>query len=762
MTINNDKFAEFLYNSPFDSIRRIRQVDKDIFFEHLHVESKALNKQCEQLSNIIYSQIEENRIINLDGFAGVGKTTFIHYFFEHQKDVDFIPIDFNRNSKTVSSAKNDDNRIPYIVLKLAEKIKSDPEKSDIYIDKIKSFIINKEEYTNPILSVLKAYFQELLFKDENLGIRTEFLEFVLENKQELAPFCDRPFLATLEFYNSTLELENNFTYIINDCSFKDFFSLFFLFLFLRDKSRKTVIVFDNLDTINVDFLSDYFKTSFKTTLVNIADFVESFFPEINFNKNYKFIFILRDGSGAIINSHLLGSFTGLKRTLNFRINYDPNVYKEIIERRINFYYRYVEDLGFNVELQSQKIIKFLHQIVKDTYLKEIVIPLFNADIRKISACLLHISQKNGFINFTNRDVITSFDSVNDKELYGLRGAILFEILKYLKREDFFKEYPFYRNLDSICNSGHLSHLRLILIVLINLSKIPNSRFINDSTFRPSNVPLITLFNNTSKLFKEKEVLNTLIDAFKFHSNNWVNFVTFRNMPFESTEDIELFLNRNIEENNLNIFKEYCNTCVNINPSGFTYIKYILTHFEYYSSILCNNSMPLFSTKLKRLQDGRYRFELVLDNVYKKVEEHIVQINECFNLKIIDEVGMSRKDFEKSVFTFKHLGLHKPSDSGLSHSVRLLTTIISYIDSFRLYTLELSRDKKEYDNVNSILLNVLSNYNSLFLKMKNQGANDLFYDKFNINIKSVRDENSSKKMSSVKYSFVKYFRLARNE
>jgi hypothetical protein len=761
MKIDDDKFAELLYNSPFDAIRRIKHIDKEIFFQNLYVESESIKNQCTQLTNILYSQIEENKIVNLDGFAGIGKTTFLHYYFDKQQDIDFIPIDFNRNPKAVNKAKNEERDIPFVVLKLAEQIKSNPEKSDIYLDKIKSFIINKDEYTNPILAVLKAYFQELVFDRKNIDFKKELLTFILTNKQNIAPYCNRPFLAMLEFYDCIEELEENFTFIINDCSFKDFFTLFFLFLFIKDNYRKTIIVFDNLDTINIDFLSDYFKTSFKTTLVNIADFAESFFPKINFNKNYKFIFVLRDGNGAIINSHLLGSFTGLKRTLNFRINYDANVYKQIIEKRIDYYYKHSENSGTHVELSSKKIIKFLHQIIKDKYLKEIVIPLFNADIRKISACLFSISKRNGFINFTERNILTSFDSVSERETYGLRGAILFEILRYLKTEDFLREYPFYRSQDSICESGHLSHLRLILIAVINLSKISNSCFINDSTFRPSNIPLITLFNNTSLLFKEKQVLNTLIDAFKFHSNNWVNLVTFRNMPFESNEDIEVFLNRNIEEENLNIFKEYINTCVNINPSGFTYIKYILTHFEYYSSILCNNSTPLFTTKLQLSQDGNYKFETILDSVYNTLKDHIIQISDCYNLKISNELSLSRKDFEKSVFSFKHLGLHKPSMSGLSHSVRLLTTIIRYIDTFRIYALELTSSKNEYDKINLILLNWLSKYNGLFVRMDNKGANDLFYEQFRKNINRVRIKNSSERMSSVKHSFVQYFRLARN-
>ncbi|MBU1580635.1 MAG: hypothetical protein KJ754_14490, partial [Bacteroidetes bacterium] len=91
MKFENDKFAEFLYNSPFDAIRRIKQIDKETFFQNLHVESKSLRNQCTQLTNLLHSQIEENKIINLDGFAGIGKTTFLHYYFEKQMEIDFIP-----------------------------------------------------------------------------------------------------------------------------------------------------------------------------------------------------------------------------------------------------------------------------------------------------------------------------------------------------------------------------------------------------------------------------------------------------------------------------------------------------------------------------------------------------------------------------------------------------------------------------------------------------------------------------------------------
>lgn len=773
MNINNSDnnpftISDILLYSPFDSIRDVKNLMSiDDFFEKILVKKSHFNNQVDELWRNIDSDTFNYKIINIDGYAGIGKTTFINYFIRSHRLANFLFIDFNKYFPLFTNnnvkQKHSDN-LPHVVSDLLDKINTDPKNSKRYIEKIKSLIVKQEDYTNPILSTIKAFLNEEINLDKNVFIKKKYINHLLLYKNKYASYFSRLFLSTIEFYNNTNEIEENFSFILNDCDFKDVFILFFLFQFIQyeeNKPGKQIIIFDNLDAVNLDFLSDYFCNNFKSTLSNISHYVNKFFPKIDFNKDYKFIFILRDGNGAIVNSHLMGAFAGMKTTFNFRINYDSSIYKEIIERRIN-YYLDIEKYGKKIDDTNKRKLSFLLDLLKDEYINEVIIPLFNADIRKTVSYFLKVTFQNSIFSKSIIDYnLKSFTEIPFMQKFGLRGAIIFEILESLKKEDIFKEYPFYSKDNNICAEGHISHLRLILIALINLSNIKNSKYVNNYNFRPKNVTLTTLFKETELLFSNKEVLNILIESFKLHTKNWANLVTFRNIPFHTNVDIKEFLSGKIDSEDYIEIKEYNDTCVNINPSGFVYIKYLLTHFEFYSSILAGNEQPLFLADLSKNENDDYVFILIIQNVYVQIKRHIEQIAKCYTTKIDGELGLSRKEFEASVFAFRHLGNHIPSPTGLSHTIRVITSAIVYLDTFRLYILTKNEIIEDYKHINRLLIIEIEKINELFKTINNRAAVNSFYYMFKNRIDLIKNNPYDKKTSVVNFGFQKkYFELMR--
>ena len=178
--------------------------------------------------------------------------------------------------------------------------------------------------------------------------------------------------------------------------------------------------------------------------------------------------------------------------------------------------------------------------------------------------------------------------------------------------------------------------------------------------------------------------------------------------------------------------------VRINPAGFTFVRYVLIHFEFYSNIVMNKG-PLFVDHLSTdpNQEDRYLFETKIDNVIRMVRIHIRSMEQFFKLNY-SEAGVDANRFRRSRYCFRHLGNAAAARSvGYFHLSRVITSHIDYIDYFRLQTVnKFVNDDSELVKINRLLITKIQIYVQMLKMSMDDRARKDFVKHFDHEIQKV--------------------------
>src|SRR4051812_21143903 len=75
------KIDEVLQCSPFDKTKNLGgRLSPYFFFKKLFIETNQLKALEDEMVKALTSNLENNRVIFLEGYSGTGKTTFIQHF----------------------------------------------------------------------------------------------------------------------------------------------------------------------------------------------------------------------------------------------------------------------------------------------------------------------------------------------------------------------------------------------------------------------------------------------------------------------------------------------------------------------------------------------------------------------------------------------------------------------------------------------------------------------------------------------------------
>ena len=80
--IKFETISDLLKASPFDTAYDLfpARLTPEVFFEHLHVRSPQTERLLADFHEKMFSTSESDRVMFVKGFAGNGKTTFLHTF----------------------------------------------------------------------------------------------------------------------------------------------------------------------------------------------------------------------------------------------------------------------------------------------------------------------------------------------------------------------------------------------------------------------------------------------------------------------------------------------------------------------------------------------------------------------------------------------------------------------------------------------------------------------------------------------------------
>lgn len=628
--------VDILIASPFDDKMDVdEKFTENIFYKALYVEEEY-EKHANGLIKIITGGVQRNTSILISGYAGTGKSTFIKTFIKRTPAFAHYYLTFDERAIYHSSANTD----------------------------------------NEILGLMKYY----LHDSKNI-IQT--IAFLVANRTELKAKQ----LISDKLYKSTATpsslLPAHIVDVITQFDVKDTFTCFFCHLFLNVRDDKTAIIyFDNLDNVKLEFLSATFLDYLNRSIVdaNVLRKIGDFAARNISISNFRFVFCLRDASGALANHHL-ASRTNFNHIVPFKVAFKPAQCQRILEKRIAFLPAVFDEEHIFGGIPLHAVTSFLKQLIHDSYFQKVFLPLFNKDYRTVVKALTDILEKTEDPESLTKDLT-----------YISRGNLLFGLIRYALGENFLRKYkeakiPLY---------GWCYIDRVLLTYLINATNYNRER--NETGESESDLsesyPLADCLKRLESFYSVESILEAVSRCFLYHERNWAHLLTIFNSNL-TREKQSYFIRetakkystnktlgppnaRTAETNDEEIDPK--NIKIRVNLAGFTFVRYILIHFEFYSN-LAENKHPLGIRESEiHTPPKTFYFEEAIDRVLKFVAHHLVSMEKFFNDKYKPVLG---DNFGTSDLCFRHLGdANIAVDQGYFHSTRIITSHINYIDRFR--------------------------------------------------------------------------------
>lgn len=667
--VNNQFIEEFNFNDDFfythffEPIREFENVKKDFdaFFD--------------------LTGNESTQISILSGYSGCGKTTFIHDYKRKIKEAGKNY--YFKIINLIKKARGTGHDVRLIVNAISDDL-------IIYLtdDRCFDVIVNNWQ-------IFSQHFRKNTLEDIN-KIRIDFVR------------------RGLSYNEKKIELQ----YFLNDMDcFGEILLLYFvshILLYGEQNYDRHIFCFDNLDELNIEYLS----VEIWDDIMNVLDILRGIFAdgiECN-NENFIFnieklsvLFVMREANISITNAQLNDRITtnfGIKRMIL------GGSVKNILQKRYDFIENNKEKFK---NIDSDPIYQLLRIIKNEKITEQIILPALNFDYRKLFQILLFLTDSTGDV-FSPSFFKISYDEYSrifDKRRYLARGILYNGLILFMIKTHF---ENFLKEKDG-CRPS-----RLFLTVLNNLC-YPLS-LDTDTEKRnlqpPQKTNLYEYIKNIENKINVAAIIECLNNYFTTSQSSWAHFITVYNIKtvggnkLNVTSDIIEILN------NINNNQEISNSQIDkiskiellINASGHIYLRYLITHFEYFSHMYLLGKgrgaysiipKPLVEMLLYNHRESKFEFEIIINEVFKLVADYESQIKGDFENKFRKYYTPEEYLRNDCVFSFKPE--HKKPKS--FYMSRVITTHITYLDDFRYFILHDENFKKYLDN------NVIT-----FLNMKN--------------------------------------------
>lgn len=678
--------SDFLKASPFDSSYDLypTTLTPDVFYEHLHVKSDDATKLLGKFHDSMFSPSEPDRVIFLKGFAGNGKTTFLHTFRREHSKYRHVYCDFQelRTTDLASSPEEKDNP-----------------------DEVKLLM-------NRYLRALPNIDETFAFVDENRAALKDddFISFRLYQHLISRPTGARTDPLYIRRWMDRFD-------------FKDIFTCLFVHLFREGlPGQKTIVYFDNLDIPRMEYVADRFLVYFQDAL-NCAGHASrhSLFAgsAVDFRNAYRFVICLREVNEAILNAHL-GDRLGFART-SFPLAFDAKSFTEIATRRIEYLERYAP-VQNQTPYKGGRWSSIFRAVLADDNFRNVFLPLYNYNYRELSGTLVNVIEKN---RITERDIRYS---------HRLRGILMFGIVKRLVEQDFLAVYHKTRNDTRI---GYCFIDRVLLTVLINASNY--RRRVDAESDDSDPYGLLFLVKDLQPLYDVGSILTSIARCFLSHRLSRIHLLTVLNTKIDDPEEFVRQLATYIESAEqgddpvaVRARNDVRSILLKVNPAGFTCVRYILPHFEFYSSLV-RNEESLFRNPMSQIlaEKGEiFAFEPKVDKVLALVEEHVMSMKKFFDRKYTTIRKMNVESFPRSKYCFRHPGDSRVArPTGHSHTIKVLTAHIGYLDLFRYDLINRPGAESLVPKINEALVSRIRSYVKLFSHALDRGPALSFADQF---------------------------------
>lgn len=350
-----------------------------------------------------------------------------------------------------------------------------------------------------------------------------------------------------------------------------------------------------------------------------------------------------------------------------------------INNKINYLYEINQ-------ISLKKDADIIKHICNDEYTINRIFPLYNNDYRTAMKSLCKVLIKN-------RKYAQQYCKMTEEPMsanhFGAHGIVLRLILDSFEKQGYFRSIGSYNveenNEDSIEIENNDSQQevmhdlvdysipRLILTYLLNYQNRHEDNFLNNP---PDNdINLKKLYNDFCKIISPQRIAEKLEAMFSLHElQDWSHLITI-NASYDIKSSIIKEKFDKYEKGGLYDIKD---GNIQITCAGRTFVRRITTHYEYFACRYFEKSEPLFSDFNLNKENGIFKFEVNMRNVYGRIEECIKKAY-AFDKKIIEKYFKGNiAKFKQSHYLYKSRGVRQ------THAERIIYHNISYIDAYRHY------------------------------------------------------------------------------
>lgn len=644
-------------------------------------ENKEFDQKIEQRLEEIKNPNAKVALIHIEGYAGCGKTTFIHhllwerYLDTHTDSRNYV-IDFYGEMRVIDTYTS----------RISSKIFSD---------------INKD----------KKIIRELLCINKfNLNSFGAATDFVLSSVTEL--------------YNTSFESEFQVRQFIiqnSENRLQDLMTFDFLWTFIENivqfdfidgnKTRGIYIVYDNVDSISNLGEEKRFVESLKA-------FVSScnFFFGNNIENQNEF-----DGVkiATIINNLKLTCFLTTRIITTRRlqelvpdletvygwdsIRMPENYYSHlnIFMKRYEYFLQQIS--GDDESEQREKIqeLNHIHDITEAFYKNSLFRRLFNTNYRCCIKCILEIARNNSYAGLI-QECTDIYSSNASDDADGATGILLALVLDYFKGNSVLKE-----KLHLFEDEPENSLARIVL----NLMRE-----------KGGSCSYWEVLNNLSPFFPTELIGRVVYDLSETGREWWRRLIVFRENCPTGIKDLDN--QGHIYKNGDNDLGKY--TSLSISLAGTTFLESVVPRFEFllasynikgkvnnlqYQPLFAKSSMDIINNKAA-VGETKYRFESKIKIVLEYIRSSCCKaVN--FSKEVMQHYGWTKDKFmEHSFFTFESKERGRAYKQ--SYEARLIFSQVGYIERYRRYILrKTEKDEDVLRDINERLVTLLESFLQIY-------------------------------------------------
>ena len=461
----------------------------------------------------------------------------------------------------------------------------------------------------------------------------------------------------------------------------------------KDEKESYIFCFDNIDQLRYEYLSLNFWNDFYSVwkvLQTISKDEDTFKLKFDFDNKFKFLIVLRESNLSLTYSMNPQLNKNLSFTIKKRRCILSGEIKDILTKRINYIENHIIDYDKDSALIS--LLNLLDNYNYRDFVRGCLFPLFNYDYRHFFTTMDSITDDDNSedIPVLSKETLSMIKSFGTESVSSnlSKGAILLPIITSSCKNQFLKLVP---NKANGCRIP-----RLLLTVLYNLTYPRGLSEIGkfEEKKEPVRVSLSDLYKPFCHRYTIHEFLESLKKLCYFNEDSWAHLVSFYNVSYNSDHQIEFssHVNDKLKQyesgiSNEDDFDFEKDIYMHFNAASYSYLRYIITHFEYFSFLVFHQSKDSILQPIIRLaftinyneqkESWFYDVEDRIDQVADLVKFYKSQIDSDFTKGKFKD--FNERSYVKSEFCFGDQLSRKEF-----YITRVITTHIRYIDDFRKF------------------------------------------------------------------------------